>query len=562
MSWELLLKAKISLPQENKESWLEHLESEESMTRFMRRLRNGQYETKGIMRTISFLRDEGSDENLENYSSIEHDEEEIVRRFREHKPTMLRLLTNKVNRIKGEQSRTGREHGENVRIENEKQIFDLFDELVEANPSNVKLNSNWGRKLLALEETLIARPKLISRLRNKLISKYNDFFSEWPIPGVAAPSRANQESGAYQPEWWEGNDRKLKTLVNLFKGATKQIKGYTANTLDADLTHTYYSSIAKWNKLLIPDELLESDLFTVKKLHYMNPNLLFLLKENNPISRINIGAATQYAKDPSYVGEEGGTEQDIESHQEKLKEISGKGLVLNKEGYDELKIEEEDLLEQEEEAKLTDGNFSQKKQKDLKLLSEFFNSGTHKVFDYRDVDYVQIIIPSSLQRKITNLYKEAGYDEDYPLDEDLESHLKEPKQYEDTSDAIGGIDLDTLTGEPESTISLLNLLNTIKEADEALDLNSFSENTGEEFDKAIEDIRQEIIKITQEKVNDIAQNPTNYRKIKPIKSAEFIEQPKNPDDEEDKRTVTLQTKQGVSIFDALASKKIIEEVVK
>ena len=80
------------------------------------------------------------------------------------------------------------------------------------------------------------------------------------------------------------------------------------------------------------------------------------------------------------------------------------------------------------------------KQKDIKLLSEFFNSGTHKVFDYRDIDYVQIIIPSSLQRKITNLYKEAGYDEDYPLDEDLESHLKEPKQYEDTSDAIGGIE--------------------------------------------------------------------------------------------------------------------------
>jgi len=570
MSWELLLKAKISLPQENKESWLEHLESEESMTRFMRRLRNGQYETKGIMRTISFLRDEGSDENLENYSSIEHDEEEIVRRFREHRPTMLRLLTNKVNRIQGESSRTGREHGENVRIENEKQIFDLFDELVEANPSNVKLNSNWGRKLLALEETLVARPKLISRLRNKLISKYNDFFSEWPIPGVAAPSRANQESGAYQPEWWEGNDRKLKTLVNLFKGTTKQIKGYTANTLDADLTHTYYSSIAKWNKLLIPDELLESDLFTVKKLHYMNLNLLFLLKENNPISRINIGAATQYAKDPSYVGDEEGTgaelteerKKEIERHQEKLKLISGKGLVLNKEGYDELKIEEEELLELEEEAKLTDGNFSQKKQKDLKLLSEFFNSGTHKVFDYRDIDYVQIIIPSSLQRKITTLYKKSLYDKKYPLDEDLESHLKEPKQYKDTSDAIGGIDLDTLTGEPESTISLLNLLNTIKEADEALDLNSFSENTGEEFDKAIEDIRQEIIKITQEKVNDIAQNPTNYRKIKPIKSAEFIEQPKNPDDEEDKRTVTLQTKQGVSIFDALVSKKIIEEVVK
>ena len=578
MNWELLLKARMTLPQANKDTWLEHLESEESMTQFMRRLRNGQYETKGIMRTITFLRDDHSDENLENYSSIDHDEEEIVRRFREHKPTMLRLLTNKVNRIKGEQSRTGREHGENVRIENQKQIFDLFDELVEANPSNVKPNSNWGRKLLAIEEAL-QRRAIIRRIKNQLVAKYSDFFSEWPIPGIVAPSSiatgkkivgADGEkrdeyniNPAYQSEWWEGNDRKLKTLIGIFKNVTSTTTRYTANTLTAELTHDYYSFIGKWNALLIPDELLDSDLFLqTRRLKIMNPNLLLLIKENQPLTQVTAAGQQKYQDRPDTarvgVGEDKPKrlkEQEEESHQATLREMSGRGINFRKEGYDELVEIKEELLELEEEARQGDGQFSKEKQDDLALLEAFFDEGTHKPFEYKDEEYYNIIVPNTIARRINKLYKEEKLDK-YEVHEGLQSHR--PKTYENTQEAIETIDLDSLTGDPEADLTLLNLLNTIKEADEALDLDSFSENTSEEFDKSISDIRTTIIQLTQTKVEDIIRNPTNYRKIKPIKSAEFVTE----FSDEGEELGEAQSKKEVSIFDALVNKNIIEEVTE
>ena len=562
MSWELLLKARMTLPQANKDTWLEHLESEESMTQFMRRLRNGQYETKGIMRTITFLRDEHSDENLENYSSIDHDEEEIVRRFREHKPTMLRLLTNKVNRIKGEQSRTGREHGENVRIENQKQIFDLFDELVEANPSNVRPNSNWGRKLLAIEEAL-QRRAIIRRIKNQLVAKYSDFFSEWPIPGIVAPSVASNKDGTFQREWWEGNDRKLKTLIGIFKNVTSTTTRYTVNTLNAELTHDYYSFIGKWNALLIPDELLDSDLFLqTKRLKIMNPNLLLLIKENQPLTQVTAAGQQKYKERPDTarvgVGEDKTKkwkEAELESHQATLREMSGRGINFRKEGYDKLVGIKEVLLELEEEARQGDGQFSKEKQDDLALLEAFFDEGTHKPFEYKDEEYYNIIVPNTIARRINKLYKEEKLDK-YEVHEGLQSHR--PKTYENTQEAIETIDLDSLTGDPEADLTLLNLLNTIKEADEALDLDSFSENTSAEFDNSISDIRTTIIQLTQTKVEDIVKNPTNYRKIKPIKSAEFVTEFSDAGEE----LGEAQSKKEVSIFDALVNKNIIEEVTE
>jgi len=553
MNWELLLKARMILPQANKDTWLEHLESEESMTQFMRRLRNGQYETKGIMRTITFLRDEDSDENLENYSSIDHDEEEIVRRFREHKPTMLRLLTNKVNRLQGHSSRTGKEYGENVKIENQKQIFDLFDELVEENPSNVKLNSNWGRKLLAIEEAL-QRRAIIRRIKNQLVAKYSDFFSEWPIPGIVAPSVASDKDGTFQREWWEGNDRKLKTLIGIFKNVTSTTTRYTANTLTAELTHDYYSFIGKWNALLIPDELLDSDLFLqTKRLKIMNPNLLLLIKENQPLTQVTAAGQQKYRETPDTARIQ--TEGETESHQATLREMSGRGINFRKEGYDELVDLKEVLLELEEEARQGDGQFSKEKQDDLALLEAFFDEGTHKPFEYKDEEYYNIIVPNTIARRINKLYKEEGFGE-YEVHESLQSHR--PKTYENTQEAIDTIDFDSLTGDPEADLTLLNLLNTIKEADEALDLDSFSENTSAEFDNSISDIRTTIIQLTQAKVEDIVKNPTNYRKIKPIKSAEFVTEFSDAGEE----LGEAQSKKEVSIFDALVNKNIIEEVTE
>jgi len=553
MNWELLLKARMILPQANKDTWLEHLESEESMTQFMRRLRNGQYETKGIMRTITFLRDEDSDENLENYSSIDHDEEEIVRRFREHKPTMLRLLTNKVNRLQGHSSRTGKEYGENVKIENQKQIFDLFDELVEENPSNVKPNSNWGRKLLAIEEAL-QRRAIIRRIKNQLVAKYSDFFSEWPIPGIVAPSVASNKDGTFQREWWEGNDRKLKTLIGIFKNVTSTTTRYTANTLTAELTHDYYSFIGKWNALLIPDELLDSDLFLqTKRLKIMNPNLLLLIKENQPLTQVTAAGQQKYRETPDTARIQ--TEGETESHQATLREMSGRGINFRKEGYDELVDLKEVLLELEEEARQGDGQFSKEKQDDLALLEAFFDEGTHKPFEYKDEEYYNIIVPNTIARRINKLYKEEGFGE-YEVHESLQSHR--PKTYENTQEAIDTIDFDSLTGDPEADLTLLNLLNTIKEADEALDLDSFSENTSAEFDNSISDIRTTIIQLTQAKVEDIVKNPTNYRKIKPIKSAEFVTEFSDAGEE----LGEAQSKKEVSIFDALVNKNIIEEVTE
>jgi len=213
------------------------------------------------------------------------------------------------------------------------------------------------------------------------------------------------------------------------------------------------------------------------------------------------------------------------------------------------------LLELEEEARQGDGQFSKEKQDDLALLEAFFDEGTHKPFEYKDEEYYNIIVPNTIARRINKLYKEEELDK-YEVHENLQSHL--PKTYENTQEAIDTIDFDSLTGDPEADLTLLNLLNTIKEADEALDLDSFSENTSAEFDNSISDIRTTIIQLTQTKVEDIVKNPTNYRKIKPIKSAEFVTEFSDAGEE----LGEAQSKKEVSIFDALVNKNIIEEVTE
>ena len=119
---------------------------------------------------------------------------------------------------------------------------------------------------------------------------------------------------------------------------------------------------------------------------------------------------------------------------------------------------------------------------------------------------------------------------------------------------MGDIDLGNLSGDIEPELSLINLLNVIHEADEALDLNSFTDNTFQEFDNATSAIRETIVEITQEKIDDIVQSPTNYRKLKPIKSAEFTSEGEGED------ITRVQTKTGFTVFDALVNKELITEV--
>ena len=309
-------------------------------------------------------------------------------------------------------------------------------------------------------------------MKNELLSNYGEFFTTWPIPGIAEQLMSNpnfattgvrhMRNPAYQEEWRDNGVPKLETLIKVFKDFTPPTITYTANTLDANLTSVYYKNVAKYNNLLIPDELQASDLFlNTKKLKIMNKNLILLLTEDNTFLKVDAEARKIFEEQEEHFDTE--TKEGQKVKEERLRDISGKGLILTIDAYDDLVAHLGWLENREEKAKLSDGNFPQ--HKELKLLGNFLNLTTNRL-------------------------------------------------------SISDIELDNLTGDVEPDVSLINLLNVIQEADEALDLNSFTDYTIEEFEDSVSKIREEIIEITQEKVEDIVQNPINYRTIKPVKSAE------------------------------------------
>jgi hypothetical protein len=564
MNWQEIIKALITLPQENKGEWINILSSEETTTQFMRRLSNSRYQTRGINATVRFLKDDDSEQNLENYSSIEFDEEEIIRRYREHRPTMLRLLTNKLNRIAGGSSRSGKEYGENVRIENDRQLFSSFDELVEDAPVNVKLNSNWGRKLLALEEALGSK-KILLRNKSNLLSKYNDFFSNWLIPGAVPPSTIAtgktivgadgikrpeyKVSPEYEKDWWDSNGRKLTKLFKLFGRSEQQHISYRANTLDGPLAAEYYS-VAKFNRKLMPDDLLESDLLEgIGKENRLNINILHLLKEDSPLDTILEAASErlgQNVSDDEYAGQQ-------------AREVSGKSPLVFREEYIEKK--RDDL------ADYIDADNPKNKNKIL-ILDAFFNNAelepfTHiaqvKVGDSRkevSQNYVRVSnIDRNLGRNMYSMYLQeikGAIDEDkedYEIDDVLLGNL-EIQTDVPVQETIDSIDFESLDANPTDNLTLVDFLNALKEADEALDINVFSDIKSVE--KTIELVKTQLIEITQEKVDDIINVPTDYVRIKPIrgKSLLAVEGTEN----------IRQSRKEVTFMSLLELKNIIEEV--
>ena len=566
MSWQEIIKA-VTLPQANKDSWVEILSSEENTRKFMNSVRNGQVSSAGLKNTLSFLRNGSSAKNLENFSSIDYDEEEIVNRYNEIKPRLIYLLENKTNRNLGVSVRHGQLAGEALTIENNEKVYELLDALVEANPSNVTVNSDMGKYLLSIEKYFVEHRVQFRRMKNTLVAKYGEFFSNWPIPGIAIstpsvpdPKDPNRRmtNPAYQEEWWDedGENRRLKTLIKLFKDATPPTIRYTSNTLDAELTHTYYTTIAKHNRLLIPDDLQDYDLFvSSKRLKMMNPNLLLILIEDNPFITVDKQGADKLADRDKPIAGGVAAQKDKKQYQTMLESVSGRGMLFTEDGYDLLEDTLNDYEENEERAKSSDGNFSAKEQRDLKLLRGFLSLSTNTI-EYDGEDYINVVASPATINKINKVFGaeiEAVYAE---IPSELRvGEVKTPKKASTTTEEVlGDIDLGNLSGDIEPELSLINLLNVIHEADEALDLNSFTDNTFQEFDNATSAIRETIVEITQEKIDDIVQSPTNYRKLKPIKSAEFTSEGEGED------ITRVQTKTGFTVFDALVNKELITEV--
>ena len=566
MNWQEIIKA-VTLPQANKDSWVEILSSEENTRKFMNSVRNGQVSSAGLKNTLSFLRNGSSAKNLENFSSIDYDEEEIVNRYNEIKPRLIYLLENKTNRNLGVSVRHGQLAGEALTIENNEKVYELLDALVEANPSNVTVNSDMGKYLLSIEKYFVEHRVQFRRMKNTLVAKYGEFFSNWPIPGIAIstpsvpdPKNPNRRmtNPAYQEEWWDedGENRRLKTLIKLFKDATPPTIRYTSNTLDAELTHTYYTTIAKHNRLLIPDDLQDYDLFvSSKRLKMMNPNLLLILTEDNPFITVDKQGADKLADRDKPIAGGVAAQKDKKQYQTMLESVSGRGMLFTEDGYDLLEDTLNDYEENEEQAKNSDGNFSAKEQRDLKLLRGFLSLSTNTI-EYDGEDYINVVASPATINKINKVFGaeiEAVYAE---IPSELRvGEVKTPKKASTTTEEVlGDIDLGNLSGDIEPELSLINLLNVIHEADEALDLNSFTDNTFQEFDNATSAIRETIVEITQEKIDDIVQSPTNYRKLKPIKSAEFTSEGEGED------ITRVQTKTGFTVFDALVNKELITEV--
>ena len=562
MNWQEIIKALITLPQKNKDSWVEILSSDENMRSFKNRIRGGKYGNAGIKNTLSFLRDDNSAKHLEDFSSIDHDEEEIVRRYNENKSSLITLLENRINRTQGLRVRAGKLQGEALVIENNKRVFDLLDTVVEARPSNVSVNSNMGKHLLSIEKYFVDHPKQLRRMKNELLSNYGEFFTTWPIPGIAEQLMSNpnfattgvrhMRNPAYQEEWRDNGVPKLETLIKVFKDFTPPTITYTANTLDANLTSVYYKNVAKYNNLLIPDELQASDLFlNTKKLKIMNKNLILLLTEDNPFLKVDAEARKIFEEQEEHFDTE--TKEGQKVKEERLRDISGKGLILTIDAYDDLVAHLGWLENREEKAKLSDGNFPQ--HKELKLLGNFLNLTINKknisyisneTKEEESEEVVQIIAPRSMRIKVSQVFSEIINENELP--EEINIKLKTMEETKtNTSDVLSDIELDNLTGDVEPDVSLINLLNVIQEADEALDLNSFTDYTIEEFEDSVSKIREEIIELTQEKVEDIVQNPINYRTIKPVKSAEVDRH-------------GTQIKRESTIFNVLVNNKIITEV--
>ena len=521
--WTEVIKAKERLPQANIERWLELLSSKENIERFMKRLRGGYYDNEGIARTLTFLRSEPTEQNLANAASLDYDEEEIVDRFLENKDTIINFLINRTNRVAGLKVRSNKIQGEALRLENTKMVLGLFDELVEANPpGRIKLNSLWGRKLLALEEYLVSHPKILTRMRKTLLNKYSSFFANWAIPGSAPPSK----DPSYEKEWWDKSDRRLATLYKLF-GKPVTTSEYTANTLDEEMTAKYYHHIAKLHSLLIPEEISPSNMADnfyrkTRNQTKINPNLRHLLESDNPIPALATKSTDLFRE--RFTGAQ--SDKQAEETRSILSMLGDNPLVLSDAFIQEYIINEKEDLEREDLGPVGEEN--------LKLLTDFEQRAETESFAFEGQTYQKIVARPALKNKLRNYYKEklSLLDDEFIVPKDLLIISQDKVAYNSVDEAIKSINIELLDGEVEYTFgNIIDFLNVVIEVDQALDLGNLPDDLPEElapaFEKAFTDIKARLQVLAQEQINDIVANPTTYAKIPPIKSA-YIEQEETP----------------------------------
>jgi hypothetical protein len=539
MSWTELLKAKIKLPQANIEKWLEIFSTDENTDRFRRQLRGGNFENTGLNRTLTFLRGEHTEQNLINAASLDYNEDELIDRFNEHKDSFISHFENRTNRLKGIRVDSRKVQGETLAIENKKRLFALFDDLVENVPKGkIKVASNWGRKLIAIEKYLVEHPKILRKIRNELLQKYSNFFSGFSIPGRAPPTGEGSE--LYDATWWDKSERRLKELIKLFGSATK-LNDYTSNTLDDDHVFAYYINIAKHHRLLIPEEIAppNSDLFRVTKRQYkINPNIKHLLRSNDPITSLGEETAKVYEQLEEVRPKQESEARLREIETEIYSRLGPKPLYLPELFVEEYILDELNELEgrtDEEWEAMSDRDITDDKE-NLKLLRDYQEFTDVKDYEFEGRNYKAITAKGSIKHKLARYYKNKlkeyslEDEENYQLHEDLIVTAQDMPKHKNVSEALDTINLETLDGEAQYKFgTITDFLNVIIEADRALDLNNLPEplpeNLVKAFDEALGEgensVKSKLKKLAQDKVDDIATNPKKYERIPPIKSAAF-----------------------------------------
>jgi hypothetical protein len=539
MSWTEIIKAKIKLPQADVEKWLEIFSSDENTDRFRRQLRGGNYENKGLARTLTFLRGEHTERNLINAASLDYNEDELIDRFNEHKDTITATLENRANRLQGLSVASRKVQGATLAIENKKRLFALFDDLVENKPKGkIKVASNWGRKLIAIEKYLVEHPKIRGKIRNELLQKYSSFFTDWYIPGSVGIKHKLHDA-----TWWDKSERRLKELIKLFGSATT-LSEYTSNTLDDDHVLAYYTNIAKHNLLLIPDEIAppNSELFRVTQKQYrINSNIKHLLRSDDPIASLGEEAINLYEQLEEAQPEDEEMQSDERNVRGEIYARLGEDMYLPEAFVQEYIIDElndlEGLTDEEWEA-MSDKDYSDERG-NLKLLREYQEFANVEDYEFKGRNYIKITAKGAVKHNLAKYYsmKSDEYalkdEEEFTLHPELAIHAQDMVKYENVSEALSAINVSALDGDAQNVKfgTITDFLNVIIEADRALDLNNLPEplpeNLAEAFEEALGEgensVKSKLKELAQDKVDDIATNSKKYERIPPIKSAAFDE---------------------------------------
>jgi len=492
MMWTEVLKA-VFLPERNPSRWLVILSTRESINEFIRTLKSGDYNTRGINNTLDFLQGGDTSENRIRNSIIDEDEDDVMDNYEGHYLIMIDLLEKKLAAGKKRLNAAdlGRTVAQSRKVRTAEEFIKLLDEIVK-NPTD---EQKQRAEEFLVQHSKWLRQKTKGKLNRSIIrNKYG-----YDLSGTDFSTKE-----AKKPV--DIHYKNLYTLFNVPTSAGKTSKvDYTANTLTPELAIEFYKLINHTKQIPEPLTPGNADIYQGDKLK-VNPYLIIILEEENPFRKL-ASSTTAEDKVLDWLSRDFEGQDLVDEMQKVAPFIQPRDVVLYAEFIEDL----EGGTEEE-----------QKLYHDLSPKEEnFFIMGDLDLYSYRGAADISRRLKIAWQAALKTEFWEEFTDEEKKLLSDL---LEGTKTYptvsaliEDNQNIAELIDIEnlstTFSGNP------FDLLAVVIELDEALSISDpdLSELMGnlDELSTGVEErlplIKDKLVELAQEKVEEMVANPREYQ---------------------------------------------------